>query len=1036
MRIHLPRELETRFGRLRWRLLRVQSLETALAVFVFLSLSFLVVFVSDRIVDTASPIRFAVLVGGLVLAGMAALRWVYRWILSPPGIKYLAVLVQGRYRQLGDRLLGIVELANESARPANFSEELYEAAIEQVANDALPYDFEGSVATRMLRQLVIGTACLAVIFGALGVLVPGAAANALVRWMKPHQEIPRYTLVRLHDLDATGIVVHGEAFEVTAKVDYLSFWKPTLVEARFGNEPPLDASINDGVITVSVPSQHEARTLKLTLGDSADQLALDPVRRPKLVDIGAEAKMPRYLGHPNQELKIAGGVLEVLEGSEISLSGEMSRELTSAELRLGESESLSLTVDGATFKSGSLNLSDRFDASLSWKDSLGLENTDPWNFTIRHAADQEPMIDLPELGYDTAILDTEVLALRVVTRDDFGVDEFGLNWQTSAGPQPSTDLLASEFHDGSIDQTQTDLDVTFYFSPSIYEIPAGATVEFQGFVTDFYPDRKPVESAVYRVHIVSSAEHAELIRSRLESLLTNLEEVSRLQEKLAAASEDLLANPDLDPSAVENRLQDQLDDQAMNAAQLSQLAQQGLETLREAMRNAKFSDDMMEEWTETMSKMQSLAQQKMSEAAKSLSSAKKSPSSRSQNIADAKETQEEILEALQEMQSEVNDDLDKMEAMTIAQRLRAIGNGQTEIEESLMKQAAETIGLFPEELAPRFQAANEKLTEIQTDASEESKLIQEEISRFFERTEREAYGEVSQGMKDSNVMETLLGVRKLIQDNVTMQATEDLAALSTQFDEWADVLEPEPADDPSSGGGGGGGGGEDELDLTKHLMALLRVRESELTLRVQTRLLDAKRSDPGFLETQISELGESQVTIQDRLTDVLMENPLPDLDKVLDEAHVEMDHVLEFLSQSETGDETVAVETRAINTITDAINIINEQAQKKSSSSSSMAQQMAMMMQMAAMAKGQAMSQTPSGSGNPAGGDTDQAAEGQEGETRGEADEARGVSRGAGMTDNLPTEFRHVFEHYFRELEQLEATLPMPAVGGANGSSN
>jgi hypothetical protein len=1036
MKIQLPRELESRFGRLRGRLLRVQSLETVLAVFVFLALSFLIVFVADRLADTVAPIRFAALVGGLVLAGLAAFRWVFRWVLAPPGIKRLAVLVQRRYRQLGDRLLGIVELANESARPANFSEELYEAAIDQVSTDALNYDFEGAVSTRLMRRLVTGSVGLAIVFAILAVLVPGAAGNALARWMTPHRDIPRYTLVRIQDLEATGVVVHGEPFEVTAKVDYLSFWKPKVALARFGNEPALETKVENGQITIMVPSQHEPRTLELTLGDVDDVLPIEPVFRPKLVDVGADATLPSYLGYSSQELKIAGGVLEVLEGSEVTLSGEISRGLDTVTLRLGETGEQALTIDGATFSSGPLNLTNLYDASLTWKDELGLENTDPWKFTIRHAADQAPMIDLPELGYDTAILDTEVLALRVVTRDDFGVNEFGLNWHSNEGPQPSQDLLQDEFHDGSIDQSQMDLDVTFYFSPAIYEIPAGATVEFKGFVTDYFPEREPVESAVYRVHIVSSAEHAELIRARLESLLTNLEEISRLQEKLAAASEELRENPDLDPAAIENRLQDQLDDQAMNAAQLSQVAQQGLETLREAMRNTEFSDEMMKEWTETMSTMQSLAQQKMSEASKSLSAAKKSPTSRSQNLADAQQKQEEILKALEEMQSEVNEDLDQMEAMTIAQRLRAIGSGETEIEEALMKQASETIGLFPEELAPRFQAANERLSEVQARASEESKSIQEEISRFFERTEREAYGIVSEGMKESDIVEKLLIVQELIKDNVTMQATEDLAEWSSQFDAWADELEPEQEDDPSSGGGGGGGGGEDELDLTKHLMALLRLRESELTLRIQTRLLNRKREDPEFLEEQIGDLTESQVRIQDRLVDVLLENPLPDLDKVLDEAHVEMDSVIDLLNEQQTGDPTVAGETGAINDMTDAINIINEQAQKKSSSSSSMAQQMAMMMQMAAMAKGQSMSQTPSGSGSPAGGDTDQAAEGQEGETRGAADDARGVSRAAGMTDNLPTEFRHVFEHYFRELEALEATLPMPTVGGSPNTTN
>ncbi|MCS1410401.1 MAG: hypothetical protein M2R45_03593 [Verrucomicrobia subdivision 3 bacterium] len=1031
MRIQLPSELEARFGQLRWRLWRVQSLEALLAIIVALGVSYLAVFVSDRGGDTLASVRAAILLGGLVVSSLAAMRWIFRWIIKRPEIKHLAVLVQRRYRQLGDRLLGIVELANEASRPAHFSEELYEAAIEQVSADALSYDFEKAVSTRGLRRLVVASFVLGILLIGLWGAVPGAARNAFARWLAPHRDIPRYTLVRIEALKAKGVVVHGEPFEVTARVRYESFWKPKVVYARFGTERPLKAFVQGGILRVEVPSQHDPRVLDVGLGDTSARLSIEPVFRPKLVEITGQEAPPSYLGYSAREVKISGSVLNVLEGSQVSFHGKISRNLESASLVLEEGGEQALAIDGSRFSCEALSLTNIVEASLSWRDELGLENTNPWAFVIRHYADQEPSIDLPELGFDSAILDTEVLALRVVTRDDFGVNEFGLNWQTNLGPQPSTELLEDEFHDGSLNRSQTELEATFYFSPAIFEIPAGATVEFQGFATDYYPGRMPVETLAYRVHVVSSAEHAELIRSRLESLLTNLEEISRLQEKLTAATAELRDHLDLDPAVIENRLQDQLDDQAMNAAQLSHLAQQGIETLREAMRNARFTDEMMKQWAEIMANMQSLAQQKMSEASRSLRSAQRSAKGRAQNLADAQQTQEDILQALEEMQRDVNEDMDQMEAMTLAQRLRAIGTGETEIEEALMQQAAETIGLFPNELAPRFQAANERLSEVQAEASEESKAIQEEISRFFERTEREAYGEVSKAMKESNVVEGLLDIRDLIEDNVTMRATEELARWAAQYDEWGDLLEPELSDDPSSGSGDGG---ENELDLTKHLMALLRLRESELTLRVQTRLLNGKREDPNFFVEQISELAESQVGIQERLVDVLLENPLPDIDAVLDEAHVQMDEVVELLNQNNAGDETVEGETNAINIITDAINMINEQAQRRGSRASAMAQHMAMMMQMTAMGKGRSMAPNPSGSGSQAGGDTDQAVEGLEGDAKGSADESRGVSRTSGMSESLPTEFRRVFEHYFRELEQLEATLPMPTLDSPTGS--
>lgn len=1041
MKVRLPYELESRFDKLHRRLFRVQSIETLLAFFVCLAVSFLIVFISDRLAESPAVFRFVVLMIGILLAGMALARWVFRWVFSPPTIKSLAVLVQRRYRQLGDGLLGIVELAEESAMRENFSRELYEAAIAQVSNDALDYDFEKAVSKRLQHRLMGGAMTLAIVCLFLTMLVPDAMTNAFARWITPHRSIPRYTLVRMHDLKTADVVVYGEPFEVNAKVEYLSFWKPNVAIAQFEDEAPLDANVENGMLRVNVPSQHEMRMLQVRLGDESARLQIEPVFRPKLLRVNVEAKLPEYLRYPNQDLKIAGGMLEVLEGSKIILSGEVSRELSSATLHLdsqiqNEIQNQNaiqnaiqneMTISGMHFQSDLLDLTNHYEAVLKWRDRLGLAS-DPWEFSIAHQSDQAPSIEVPELGIDTAILETEVLAIRVLTRDDFGVNEFGLNWRTSEGFQPSAELLRKEFWDSSLNASQKELDVNFYFSPAIYEIPAGATVVFKGFVSDFFPKRKPIESDIYRVHIVSSAEHAELIRSRLESLLTHLEEISRLQEKLAAASEALGEHLDLSPATIENRLQNQLDDQAMNATQLEHLARQGLELLREAMRNTQFSDAMMQQWTETLSDMQSLAGQKMGEASRFLNSAKQNPSHRAQDLTDAHEIQEEILQALANMQTAINEDLDGMEAMTLAQRLRALGTGQREIESALMGKVAETIGLFPDELAPRFQAMNEGLAEREATAGNESQSLQEEISRFFERTEREAYGAVSEAMKEKGVVEGLLGIEALIKDNITMQASEALAIWGDQFEDWARLLEPPPSDDPSGGGGGGGGGGESQLDLTKHLMALLRLRESELTLRAQTRLIERRKDDETFIK-RVGELSSSQVSIQDRLIEMMLAHPLPDLDPVLDEAHLEMDRVLEFLSQNETGDPTIQVETRAINAITDGINLINEQAQRRGSSASSMAEQMALMMQMVSMGKGQSLSQTPSGSGNPSGGETNKTATGQDGEHSGAAEPSRSVLRGAGRSEALPTEFRHMFEHYYRELERIEASLPLSTTG-------
>lgn len=1033
MKIQIPSQLEARFDRLRRRLRRVQTLQALLAIFAALGVSYLAVFLFDRRWDTTPAVRFTILGAGWAAASWAALRWMFRWIVRPPGVKELAALVQRRYRQLGDRLLGIVELADESARPPHFSEELYEAAIQQVSADALHCDFDQAASTLGLRRLGTASAVLGLILAALGGAFPGASANSLSRWLTPYREVPRYTLVRIENLRASGIAVHGEAFEAVAEVRYKSFWKPKKVQARFEDEQALQASAAGGKLRVQVPGQHNSRVLKVSLGDASALLSVEPVFRPKLAEIGGQERLPAYLKQPDREVKISGGVLEILEGSAVSLRGKISRDLASAALRYGgKDESLDLTVNGTEFSSAPLHLTNVYEASLSWIDALGLENAEPWRFAIRHKADQQPSIDLPELGFDSAILDTEVLALRAVAHDDFGIREFGLKWQWNTEPPPSATLQKEEFYDRSLNRSQTELDAVFYFSPAIFQIPAGATLEFRGFAIDFHPARPPVETAAYRVHILSSVEHAEFMRSRLETLLTHLEEISRLQEKLAAAAANLRENLDGDPEVLKNRLQDQLDDQAANAAQLKRLAQQGFETLREAMRNARFTDAMMKQWTKTITQMESLAQQKMAAASQSLGAAQKSSARRSQNLADAQKVQEEILRELQAMQSGVNQDLDSMEAMTLAERLRAIGSEESEIEQSLMKQAAETIGLFPDELAPRFQANNERLAETQRNASQKTQQIQREISRFFERTRREAYGEVSRSIQTSEAAEKLLQVRGQIQDNVGMQAAENLADWAEQFHKWAELLHTDSSQDP--GGGSGGSGGENAIDLTQLLMSLLRLRENELTLRAQTQLLDKKRNPknrpdaqtppiPKFPAEQATQLAQSQIRIQEKLSAAASENPLPEIDGVLQEANVQMDKVIQLLQQNQTGAQTIAGETDAIHILTDAVNLINEQARRKNPSDAGMARQIAMMMQMAAIGQGQSMSSQPSFGANQFGGDTNQSAARQTGAAAGTS---RSVPRFSGQTANLPTEFRRAFEHYFQKLEQIETAWPPP----------
>lgn len=75
----------------------------------------------------------------------------------------MAKIVQKHYRILGDKLLGIVELADEKNKPINVSKSLVRAAINQVTLEALKYDFRTAVAVRKPKIYCILSLILLVI---------------------------------------------------------------------------------------------------------------------------------------------------------------------------------------------------------------------------------------------------------------------------------------------------------------------------------------------------------------------------------------------------------------------------------------------------------------------------------------------------------------------------------------------------------------------------------------------------------------------------------------------------------------------------------------------------------------------------------------------------------------------------------------------------------------------------------------------------------------------------------------------------------
>ncbi len=1025
--VTLPDSLRRQFLELERRLWKF---ETALAIsvgLIGLCTTFLALFLSDRFWNSPIWLRSLLFIVALVVIVPAAAFWMLHWVLKRRDQRKLAILVQKRFRRLGDRLLGIVELSTEQQHDSNFSPELYRAAIKQVAAEAEKYRFAEAVETRGAKRTFVAAGVLLGLTLLMVVIFPAASGNAFARLAAPFLKIHHYTLVDLEVASDNLIVPHGENFDVVARVIYRSFWRPSKAEGRVGQQPALKGSTENGLAVFHVPGQIQNGVLTMKLGDAEKRLSIVPSYRPSLKELTAAIQLPDYLKQPATNITVQNGTIPLLEGSSVAFHAKLSREIAHAELQLEGKEPEKLKVTGDEFSTEPLTNDNVNQFLFSWQDKLGLSNGAPWRLAVQPLKDLAPYPDLPEMARDSAILYSDVLNIRLQTRDDFGVNDYGISWDFSAGTDDIDSRGVTEMKTQTRTPHEKSVEKVFQWGPAVFGIPPDSSVELTGYARDYYPHRERVETPVYRIHVLGNEQHAELIRQQLEATLAQVEEIARMEDKIAAKTSELQSDKNSSAKQTADKIGATKQDQTQNAQTLEQLAREGMQTLREAMKNPVFKEQLLQDWAKNFQDMQKLSQENMQSASQDLDAAQKNAgdaNAKEKNLADARQKEEDILKQLEKIQGKVNKGLDDLQALTLAQRLRRVSTSENEISGELQKVIPESIGLLPSELSPKVQRINSKLSDAQDDAQKETLRLEKEINRFFERTQKTNYGEVSKQMKTDRAAEELDRVRGMIVDNIGMEASRSLATLSTKFADWATKLEP-PKQESNSNGGEGQGSGPKPEDLTKQLIALLRMREREMGIQQQTRLLDEQKGDAENYKKRADSIVGNQKKVTEELVEMKDKNQVAILARPFNEAHAALNAVEVLLTKPQTDNATVETETRSIDLLTDLINLINELAQRNpppsSAQNKSGAEDMAFLMKMMAQPQkpGKGMPMKMPGGGNTTGGTTEQASGHATGNAQGKQGAEKTVQKASGAAGAaLPVEFRDQLESYFKALEQ------------------
>ena len=265
---HLPPELQAQLAAFERRLRRLESLAAACGALGGLLLSYLLVFALDRFGNTPPALRALLMLGGAATLGAASVWWLRHWLWRRRSARDLARLVQRQFPRLGDRLLGVVELAEDGdAADRRASPALLRAALAQVAAESKRYDFTRAAPVRRPRRLALGAGLLLLVALGAALLAPLAARNALQRWLRPLATVERFTFVSLEALPDELVTPHGEPFEIACGLTGWSRWRPPEIRARLDAQPVVRATFRGGRAVLRFPAQTAPAVLTLRSGD-------------------------------------------------------------------------------------------------------------------------------------------------------------------------------------------------------------------------------------------------------------------------------------------------------------------------------------------------------------------------------------------------------------------------------------------------------------------------------------------------------------------------------------------------------------------------------------------------------------------------------------------------------------------------------------------------------------------------------------------------------------------------------------------------
>lgn len=496
-RLTIPPSLKEQLGAFRKRVWTTKMVEFVAMATAGLFLAYAAVFVAERIWNTPWQIRGAIFLSVIAVWAMVPYAF-HRWVWGHRKLEQVARLLRKREPNIGDQLLGVIELATSDSEQAR-SPALCAAAMRQVAESAKGRDLTKAAPPSRYRNWSIAASALFALAATTLVVVPEAASNSWLRFFAPWSNTPRYTFAQLENLPDRWVVPHGEEVPLNLKLNPASRWQPAKAQATLPYHAPLSADLQNDQYQLQMPALTDATSMHLRVGDLTHSMQVVPKLRPEIAGMSATIQLPEYLQIKEPvKREVRSGTIQAVVGSSVNVEASVSQPLTSAKV---DSQPVEAKENRFITPVKLVSEGTNTGWTMEWVDVDRLSNREPLTLKVEGLADEAPSLNVERLGRQMVVLDSEQLNFDLSAMDDFGVKRVGLEWKGLESalvekPAQGEIVLAA----GGPENASMKLNAVFTAKDNNIE---PQPIELRVWVEDYLPNRNRVYSAPHILYVLS-----------------------------------------------------------------------------------------------------------------------------------------------------------------------------------------------------------------------------------------------------------------------------------------------------------------------------------------------------------------------------------------------------------------------------------------------------------------------------------------------------------------------------------------------------